>query len=463
MKFLERIFFILFPLASLKGTPWEQQWHDKEQKDFYFVARVFFCITLFGYILHYYTVDRSEGLAPSELWFKYRFGMAAVSLLSYLFYWSEKSAAYVKYYRLPAIISGCIFIYFQTQTMLWYPKIPYLYSFAFIFVTVTVLNTSILKSIVVAIMYFVLIVPTLKDTGLSLGLIFSAGFFTIAIIIFARSTYKSNIMYFIEIQKNISQQKKFIEFNIEFTNQIKAFLPREISRRLNEFIQEKRMSVIQATDEVLRPKNMKVACLFSDIRDFTKNSSDLNGYVSKSMFPNVKALSLSIEKFRGIPRKVGDLLFAYYDFEDPLYSVKMAMSSAIEIGKINTDMNQGLPDNLKIKRFILLSYGEAIVGNLSGYDASIEITAIGKPVNFLSRLDEATKNEALKTLLQSGDIIIAEDMIQLVRETFPSLDFIDLDLSVLGIKIRDFENSKMIYVFRSENYKISFINTEEAA
>lgn len=462
MQFLERLFYILFPLAALKGTPWEKQWASHEKENFRNNAVVFFAITFVGYILHYYTVDRAEGLSPSTLWFQYRYGMGLVSLLCFLTYLNLKKIN-LKNYRLPAIIAGALFVYFQTRTIIWYPKIPYLYSFAFVFVCVTVLSTSILKSTLLGILYFSFIVPSLQESGLSNALIFSACFFTLAIIIIARSKYLIDLKYFIETQKNILQQKKFIESNIEFTNQIRAFLPGEISRRLTDFIQEKRMNVIQAIDEVLRPKQTKVACLFSDIRGFTKSSEDLKGWVSEAMYPNVKASTLAVERFKGIPRKVGDLLFAYFDYEEIEESIQMALKSAVEISKINAQLNSTLSDDLKIKRYILLSYGDAIVGNLSGYDVSIEITAIGRPVNYLSRIDEATKSENLRNILESGDIILSEEFHSAALTLFPKLKFIELDLNKLNVKIRDFENSHKLFIYRVNHNSYSKDHFEEAA
>lgn len=52
MKYIEKLFFILFPIALLKGTPWENTWDNQERKEFSVIARVFFSITFVGYILH---------------------------------------------------------------------------------------------------------------------------------------------------------------------------------------------------------------------------------------------------------------------------------------------------------------------------------------------------------------------------------------------------------------------------
>jgi class 3 adenylate cyclase len=448
MKSLEGLFFFLFPLARLKGSPWESSWLAQEKSEFIQIAKIFFWIVFFGQIMHHYTVDAAEGLAGLELWRNYRFGMAGMAAICLGFYYTPSLLDRIPFYRLPAILGGALLCYFQTRTIIWYPKVPYLYTFGFILVCTVILRSSILKSLLVAGIFSVLVFPTLVESGLSPAMAGSACFFTLAFVVVARSKYATDLKFFMATQKNIQQQKKMIEINLEFTNQIRAFLPREISKRLNHSIQAQRMSVVQSIDEVLRPKQQHVACLFSDIRGFTRGSNDLNGYVSKAVFPNVKASSLAIEKFSGIPRKIGDLIFAYFDFEEPDVSIEMAMRAAIEIANINAEMNAGLPEELRIKRFILLSFGEAIVGNLSGYDSSIEITAIGSPVNYLSRIDELTKHEAFKDRLMGGDIIISKEMKEQISKKFPMLTMIEVNLRAMGLKVRDFDQTELLYVFR---------------
>src|SRR5262249_27723994 len=144
----------------------------------------------------------------------------------------------------------------------------------------------------------------------------------------------------------------------------------------------------------------------------------------------------------------GDLIFAYFDFDEPEICVENALRSAIEISRLNAEMNETLPPRFQIKRFILLSYGEAVVGNLSGYDSAIEITAIGSPVNFLSRLDELTKTDSLKALLHGGDILITPEMVEKMRQPMPGINLIEIDLKTLWLQVRDFENTEKIFVLR---------------
>jgi len=448
MRIFEKLFYFLFPLTVLKATPWENLWKENEKADFLKVIRIFFYITCAGYILHYHTVDVAEGLAPSKLWFNYRYGMAAISLACVVYYTFPRLYNLTRFYRLPAIVATVVFCYFQAMTCIWYAKVPYLYAFAFILASVTVLRTSVLKSVAVGLIMGVAVGPVLLKAGVSPAMVFSGLFFSIAVLVFSRTKYAADLRYFIATQKNMDQQRHIIQMNMEFTDQVKSFLPQEISNRLVDCIQQKRLGVSQAVHQVLAPRKQDIVCLFSDIRGFTKNSNDLNGFVAESMFPEVIACTKAIEEQRGISRKVGDLLFAYFDTADLRVSVELAIAAAVNISSINKKMNSQLNDSKKIKRFILLSQGEAMVGNLSGYASSIEITAIGRPVNLLSRIDELTKKPGVHALLESGDIIFCDNMLPYFESMFPKQWFTTIDLKKLDLKVRDFEEIGEIYVYR---------------
>lgn len=155
---------------------------------------------------------------------------------------------------------------------------------------------------------------------------------------------------------------------------------------------------------------------------------------------------------------MGDLIFAYFDSPDHRQNVLHAVKSAVEISNINKELNENLPKHLRLRRFILLSSGEAIVGNISGYESAIEITAIGKPVNFLARLDEVTKVPKIRELLLDGDILVNKEMALELQKDIPGLDLECLSLSNLNVKVRDFEDTEEVYILpiSRKNFNIIF-------
>ena len=79
----------------------------------------------------------------------------------------------------------------------------------------------------------------------------------------------------------------------------KAFYHQSYKRILDQH-QQAKMSVVQATDEVLRPRNKFISCLFTDIRNFTNSSNDLDQYLSGSAIPNIKLITSITDKNGGI-------------------------------------------------------------------------------------------------------------------------------------------------------------------
>jgi class 3 adenylate cyclase len=197
----------------------------------------------------------------------------------------------------------------------------------------------------------------------------------------------------------------------------------------------------------LRPRKQNIACLFSDIRGFTEGSKDLDAFIRDSVLPNVKESTNAIEIYGGIPRKIGDLIFAYFDHKSTHLNLIRSILAGLEIARINEDQNAD-PSNPNIERYILISTGEAIVGNIGGFDSSVEITALGSPVNYLSRVDELTKHPKLRELLASSDLIICNTSLTLLHEidVFPNVT--SIDLSELGLSIRNFHEQTIIHTMR---------------
>ena len=67
--------------------------------------------------------------------------------------------------------------------------------------------------------------------------------------------------------------------------------------------------------------------------------------------------------------------------------------------------SDNISNSQPVNRHILISFGEALVGNIGGHNSSTNITALGTPVNILSRIDEITKNDNIRSLLDTNSLI----------------------------------------------------------
>ena len=417
-------------------------WEDKERELFVTICKYFFAFAGVVYLGHYFFYDKPMGLEPIDRWFAFRMVTTFAGLAASAFYFSP--LANTRYYKLPAVISLWVYCYTQAMIVTWWDGTPWLYSFIYVLTSMILLRMSPLNSIILSSLFMLTQTPFLLEASVPLSSIVSSAIFTLLVVGVIRSAHIAEIRNFVLNQENVLAQKQIIELNIEFADRLRAFIPKIIARRLEEYVNRSRLTILQAAVEVLRPRETQVACLFSDIRGYTQGSKDLQAFVHNSVLPEVKACSDLVEDNHGIPRKVGDLIFAYFDNEEINRNILNSMMAAMGIARLNEDMNSTLVET-QIRRYILLSSGEAIVGNLGGLDSSIEITALGSPVNFLSRLDDLTKEPAISELLNPGDIIACENTVVSLKNLGLNLDTTEIDVHALGLKIRDFPETRHVY------------------
>jgi class 3 adenylate cyclase len=442
MKWIESFITYCFPKILLDGKPWRAMWEEKDQQQFVTICKVFFFAAGVGYIGHFFFYDIPMGLHPIEDWLLFRSAAAAASFLAMFFYFSP--LANTKLRKLPAIAATWLYCYTQAMITTWWDGTPWLYSFVFVSGCVMVVRASPLSTVVLAVIFMASQAPYLLEAGVPLSSIVSTAFVTIILVLILKSSYAADIRNFVLSQENIAAQKKLIELNIEFSDRLKAFIPKVIADRIETLVTQKQTSVLQAAVEVLRPRRTKVACLFSDIRGFTKDAKQLDAFIGQSVFPEMKACSNAVEEYGGIPRKIGDLIFAYFDAGDSSQNVIRCLLSGIAISRMNHELNSRGAGS-EIRRYILVSTGEAIVGNLGGLDSSVEITALGPPVNFLSRLDELTKSPYLRSRLVPGDVLVCANTLESLKQSGIEIDVDSIDLLDEGLVVRDFPEVTTIY------------------
>lgn len=326
--------------------------------------------------------------------------------------------------------------------MVWYGQETWVFGFILVASFAIILKMSPLGSILFCFVAIGSLIPFYVFAGLDLPDIATGSMVTITIALLARSSSLSDVENFLLTQENANAQARIAELRGELADRMRAFVPREIASRVDSNVSIERRSVIDAYIEVMRPMKKEVACIFSDIRGYTKSAEELDDFIGASVFPELKACSNAVEDHHGVPRKVGDLIFAYFDCPEPDLNTKRALSAAFEISRINRDFNQ-TASTKQIKRYILVSSGQAIVGNIGGFDSSIEITALGPPVNYLSRLDEASKVERLASRLQTGDIILSHDFFMKCSANL-KVEWELIDLQEIGIVIRDFPKERYV-------------------
>ncbi len=442
MKWVETIVSHLIPTILVDGTPWRALWDQEQRSSFVRSCRLTFPFVGAAYIANHFLFDRAVGLEPIQYWLWFRVGMATCCLGTFLFYLSRYTQS--RFYRWPAYALTFFACHSQAWVQIYYGKEAWVFFFIMVLLSCLILRFTSLQAFIWTSIVIGISTPALAASGLDTANIVSGSIVVILAGITLRGGALTDVQLFVSKQEQETAQLQLVELSAEFADRIRSFIPRVIANRLTELMENQRLSVVEASIEALKAKKKHVACLFTDIRGYTQGSKDLDKFIGESVLPEATASSDAIEKLQGIPRKIGDLIFAYFDDDNLELNIARSVLAGLEVARINQSMN-ATAGVTEIRRYILISSGSAYVGNFGGLDSSIEITALGSPVNYLSRIDELTKAPELARELRRGDLLLDQS----TRESLTALGLefkIDVfDLDQMKLTIRDFPEVKKIY------------------
>ena len=446
---LERVMFWMFPQLMLEGTPFYQGWQDRERtRDVRFWRALFPIVAVVclakGYLLP------PPGHLPNG-WLQSHWILSAVCLLAAGLY-ALRSVSGSRFYRLPATAAMLVLVTLFAQTMVAYGGDQYMVMFIVIILSAWCLRASVFFSTCFAALAIYLQWECSRQAGVPQAVSVS---FSVGVLVFvatARADYTGGIRYYVANERMIESQQQSIEMSIEFSDRIRAFLPKEISNRVSRRLVDDRLTVQQAIDTVLNPVERQIACLFTDIRGFTRGTKENKSFVSDGVIPNVARCSRVIESHFGMPRKVGDLLFAYFDDDSADANIVRCLSAACEIVEANERFNRTNELNLQIHRYLLVATGIARVGNLGGLDSSIDISAEGGPVDLLGEMDLLTKSPRFREHVNETDIVLCPQSAALLQRVKSQCDLQRFTLDELDDTNRDFQGIDSLWVFKMNDH-----------
>ncbi len=443
MKLREKILLALFPTLKISSR-WVEIWRDVERQRVASGTRV---ITILGsvvYLAHIIWIDNIYKLQPRADWIQLRAACIAICLVAAVLSRSQK-VTYSRLYWLPMMTVALVCTYSQALSYYWYEATPYIFSVVIPAIAIITLRMGLFWTIVMISMCYLTVLPSWLERGPEFANVISAVSVTLMFVSGLVSKISTEINAFIADQNNLEAQRKIIEREIELNQQIKAFLPKEIYRRFLLLV-EKNITPQQAMRQLLDTKEAQVACLHSDIRGFTKQTKLQRDFISSSAIPNIRRCTDLIEESRGVPKLVGDLVFSYFEGADPDSTLLQAVGCSFRLDQVNRTVNQHLPIALQIKRYILISFGPAVVGNIGGTDGAWDITVLGTPANVLSRLDLVTKQTEFAEAVGEDRIVLTREAAEMLKRKIPELNLVHLDLRKLNLAVRDFEELEHVYI-----------------
>ena len=164
-------------------------------------------------------------------------------------------------------------------------------------------------------------------------------------------------------------------------------------------------------------RKRNVACLFVDIRGFTKMSEELspeevvdilNGYLEMA--------TNQVFRFGGMVDKfIGDCVMAIFnapvDLDDYIFKAVCAAYGIVKEGKAICDQVKE-KYNKKLEFGVGVHYGDAVIGNI-GSKTRMDFTAIGDTVNTASRIEASA----------AGDqVLISKDVYEVIKDRIKVID-----------------------------------------
>lgn len=431
-------------------------WKEEQRLHFLKVNKIVFIFAALAQIFHFFFIDLILNIPPLERWIYYRFGLAVAAILVVVCL-SIEWIARGKYYQVPVLIVGSLFCFFQAQSMIWTPIVPYFFSILINVLTALTLRSSILLTLVYLGFLNIISLPGWGSrTDDFIGILSSVVVGNVAIIIL-RASLSTEVSLFITRQINIENQTKIIEQQIEINTHIRAFLPRKIYNQLINNVNVIGLSISDAMNEVLRPRLTLASCLYSDIRGFTKIVKRGHKYVLTSVLPSQRTFVEIVQNHSGIPRITGDLIFAIFENGDNAEKTIMeSMTCALDVVNNQKLLNSNENIQADIRRHVIVSFGPALVGNTGGIDGSRDVAAYGDCANILSRIDEITKKENIRGLITPSSIILTEEAGELLYSLYPNLPRATIEFSQYNLELRDFSEQKKIYVLEASAVESHF-------
>jgi class 3 adenylate cyclase len=99
---------------------------------------------------------------------------------------------------------------------------------------------------------------------------------------------------------------------------------------------------------------------------------------------------------------------------------------------------------------IAIHVGDVVVGNLSS-DRCIDYTVIGNHVNFVARLEEMTKNPAIKGIVGENGLVLSDSVVNGLTKGPWDQYLVKINLRSLGIEVRSFPDVTVAFGMSASN------------
>ena len=403
------------------------------------------------YIALFFAVDKSKN--PISVFILYRFGLAGgILLLGLIAYLTRNSRT---------LMSTSLFMTAALITIVvsWSMSLGYSVQSKWIVMMTVIVLAPVSRSFVAAFVWLVALVIISKPFWIiqhPARFLITDTVVSTLILLFAHFTKKIWIQSKVNKFLHDDAVQESIEKQMEFDTEMKRFISPVLVQRIEEKTTAGQ-TLVMALDDVLMRKESPVAVMFTDMRNFSTRSIDID-FVEKELVPSSSKIIDSSEDNMGIAKQIGDAVFVYYSLEDPeeglLRATKDAVAGCIDEKRRIKELGRQIPE-----RFFSLAYGPALVGNMASFRHR-EATVIGSPANLAARMDSLTKEASFSTLINDcNKVLLSKTAKELLQTFHDSFEFNEVNLEEMNLIMKSFPNEKHIYLFSLTTNNLERLNS----
>lgn len=451
---MQRIILFFFPEINLEGTSWKTLWDQEIYRERWRKSYLLLGITGAVLLAHHWLVDAFVNPVPAENWLWYRIGYGSLGIvLAAVVYLSQSRNSYIV--SLPVLFYYIGLTALQTMTIHWDSRSPVLFTVLLPFMYLSLGAYSMRHALffyACVVCSQMVIVSWYENDYVGSGAVLTSSYLVLFVaVLMTSNSYSQKLKNFILRQKYSEKQADLIKHQKSLNQYLRGFLSKEHYLRLKS-LSSSGESILSSIEKVFRPEMKMIACIYSDVRNYTERSRNEDNLFINGVMPNISELTGIVDNNRGIPRLVGDLIFSYFDFNEHEHSLIYALRSAAMMKSRNIELNKKLGIKPIERNFVVCS-GEAMVGNIGPREHAREITALGSCVNLGHRLDDYAKTNRS---IPPSSIIVSSSVKEFLADR---IDYHELEeISLQPNSVKDFPELTFIYVIPNEKTLDKAIN-----
>lgn len=405
-----------------------------------------------GFILLFFLSDYNK--PDVKIWAIYRFGLALsiilLGIISFLFR-KKTSIVVINLYLVALLISLAV------SWSMSFHNVNGIRSKWVVMISACVL-ISVVRSLIVPICWLLFSIAVSSPLWVKYTPkrdLISDTIFAIILIIFGYASKRIWIQSKINKFLHDDAVQESIEKQMEFDSEIKRFISPVLVKRIEEKTANGE-TLVMALDDVLMRKEAPVAVMFTDMRNFSTRSVDID-FVEHELVPSSSKIIDGAEDNMGIAKQIGDAVFVYYALEDPEEGLLRATKDSVK-GCLGEKHRIKALGRTEPERFFSIAYGPALVGNMASFRHR-EATVIGSPANLSARLDSLTKEPAFKILIGDGNKVLVSKTAKEILKTFnEKFEFNEVNLEDMKLIMKSFPEEKTIYLLAVTEHNINALN-----